>query len=340
MNEEDTTVRTRLPWRWILALVVLALIGLAVWRGWAWWQARNAGEQVRLDAAEQRIEALEARVESLNRESRAQAQRLQSASASQQVLRDEVLGLGQRNDLLQESIDTLVRQDREGPQAALRLDEAELLLSLAGERLTLADDPAAARRAYALAAGILDSLDNPRLLNLKQALAQERAAAEALGDGPQAALGARLDALESRLDAIPHAQAATDAAARPAWQRALAPLVDIRPSQDNPALSPNDRSAGVAALKIELALARAALERGDDAAFDRALERVQTWLPRLWPESAALQHERTELAALRAAPLRPADPVLGSSLQQLRALRESTMRDPAPTTPAAKEATP
>ncbi|KAF1711959.1 hypothetical protein CSC71_09820 [Pseudoxanthomonas sangjuensis] len=300
---------------WTIGLVLLAL---AAWRGWAWWQHGEDSRRDRLAAAEQRIAALEERNEALRRDLRAQAQRIQDAAAPNRLLRDEVLGLGQRGALLEESVAKLADTSRHGAQA-LRLDEVELLLSQAAQRLDIADDLDGARRAYALAAGALDGIDDPRLLNLRQTLAQEREAVEALGAGPHAALAARLDLFEQSLAKLPHSAPADPE--RPTWQRVLAPLVDVRPAQGETVLGSDERASGETALKIELGLARAALERDDDAAFDAALARAEAWLPKLWPPSPALAKGRGELKAMRAAPLRSSAPVLGSTLQQLRALR-------------------
>ena len=119
---------------------------LAAWRGWAWWQARSAHAQTEQSATELRLEALESRTDGLRRDQRAQAQRLLDAAATNRVLRDEVLGLGQRGALLEESVAKLTDPTRHGAQA-LRLDEVELLLSQAAQRLDIAHDLAGARRA-------------------------------------------------------------------------------------------------------------------------------------------------------------------------------------------------
>lgn len=300
---------------WTIGLVLLAL---AAWRGWAWWHRSEGSQLDRLAAAEQRIAALEQRNEALRRDLRAQAQRIQDAAATNRLLRDEVLGLSQRGALLEESVARLADTSRHGAQA-LRLDEVELLLSQAAQRLSIADDLDGARRAYALAAGALDGIDDPRLLNLRQTLAQERETVEALGAGPHAALATRLGRFEQSLAKLPRTAPADPE--RPTWQRVLAPLVDVRPVQGEAVLGSDERASGEAALKIELGLARAALERDDDAAFDAALARVEAWLPKLWPPSPALAKGRSELRAMREAPLQSSTPVLGSTLQQLRALR-------------------
>ena len=327
VNDEPTSPRRTPGAGRLIALAILVLVvGLAAWRGWAWWQARGEGKRDEQAMTVQRLEALEARAEALRRDQRAQAQRLLDAAATNRVLRDEVLGLGQRGALLEESVAKLTDPDRHGAQA-LRLDEVELLLSLAAQRLEIAHDPAGARRAYALAAGVLDGLDDHRLLNLKQALAQERVAVDALGAGARADAFARLDSLADAIADLPRqAPTAAPGHVRPAWQRWLAPLVDVRPSRDTTLVAPDQRAAADVALQIEIGLARAALERGDDAAYRAALARVDGWLPRLWPDSPARRQVHARLRTLQQAqaPARPAE--VGSTLQQLRALRSAGMR--------------
>ena len=61
----------------------------------------------------------------------------------------------------------------------------ELLLGQGEQRLRLAGDLDGARRAYALAGGVLEGIDDPAYLNLRQALVQERAALDALGADPR-----------------------------------------------------------------------------------------------------------------------------------------------------------
>lgn len=302
---------------WLLAAVLLAVAG---WRGWDWWQAQQARTQATLAASEQRLAALEARLDALRRDQRGQVQRMQQADATNRVLRDELLGIGQRAALLEDSVSRLADPDRHGAQA-LRLDEIELLLTMAQHRLRLAADLDGARRAYALAAGLLEAIDDPGYLSLRQALAQERAALDALGADPARVAAGRLDAFAAQLAALPTRPAA-DADARTPWlRRLLARIVEVRPSDRARLQGPAERSVGLDALQIELTLARAALERRDPAAWRAALLRVEHWLPRLWPESPLLRARRAELRALRALPLAVPVPVLGSTLEQLRSRR-------------------
>lgn len=202
----STPTRRRAPWRLLLAGLVVVACVLA---GFAWQRNQGLRQAEAATAAEdrQRLAALEERVGALRRDQRAQTARLQQAEATNRLLREELIGLGQRAALVEDSVQRLSNPDQDAARA-LRLDEVELLLALGQQRLQLAGDAAGARRAYALAAQLLDGIADPAWLNLRQALAQERAALEALGDDPRAVAAGRLDAFSAALATLPREPAA------------------------------------------------------------------------------------------------------------------------------------
>ncbi|MEP6633908.1 MAG: uroporphyrinogen-III C-methyltransferase [Luteimonas sp.] len=300
--------------------IVLILLVVGFWRGWLWWQAWRSHEANTAAGTTQQIDALQARVDALRNDQRAQAQRVQQADATNRVLRDELLGIGQRAALLEDSVAKLADPERHGSQA-LRLDEVELLLNQGQQRLLLAGDLDGARRAYALASGLLDGVEDPAYLNLRQALVQERAMLDALGADPKIVALGRLEAYTASLPTL-----SSDATTAPNeqpdwWHRAFARVIDVRPSNQSIAVAPGDRAAGWAALQLEFALARAAIERRDRNGYRAALTRADAWLLRLWPDTPTRRQHRTQLRALRDLPLTVALPTLGTTLTQLRALR-------------------
>lgn len=305
---------------WLLWLLVLAMLAFAGWRGWVWWHAHDAQEQAAVVDAGLRLDALNERLDGMRRDQRAQAQRLQQADATNRILRDELLGMGQRAALIEDSVSRLADPDLHGAQA-LRLDEAELLLTLGQQRLLIAGDLDGARRAYALASGVLGGVDDPAYLSLRQALVQESAALEALGAEPRVLALARLDAFASDLGETPASVDPAPDVNAPWWRRALSNVFDIQPRHRVLAVRPADRADAMAGLQLELTLARAAAERRDEAGFRAALGRAGIWLERLWEESAHLDNKRRQLRAIAALPLSPTLPTLGSTLEQLRQLR-------------------
>lgn len=311
--------------RAFLWLVLFLLLTLLAWRGWQHWQVLQHRKAVAAEADEAHWRGLEARLEALRRDQRAQARRLAQADATNRVLRDEVLGIGQRAALLEDSIDKLAEPLRRG-SATLRLDEVELLLSMGERRLLLDGDLAAAKRAYAMASSVLAAIDDPALLDLRQALQQEQAELDALEADPMAVALRRLDAFEQALPPLDERQSPPPVDDRPWWKRAFARIVRVRPSVREASVGPEERAAGHAALLLELSLARAAAERRDTEAWRAALGRADGWVRRLWPRSPRLGEQRQALADLREQALQPTLSALGSTLALLRAGR-ATLRE-------------
>jgi uroporphyrin-3 C-methyltransferase len=303
--------------RTALWLVLLLLLALGGYLGWHKWRAR---EQAAVNGTQQQVDALSERLNAMRTEQRAQARRLQQADSLNRVLRDELDGITQRAALLETSVERLADPDRHGAQA-LRLDETEMLLTLGNQRLQIAGDLDGARRAYALAAGVLDGIDDPAYLSLRQTLLQERAALDALGADPRVRAIAQLDAYTQTVTApAGRAERARDERA-PWWQRAFGNLLQVQPTDRAVAVQAADRAAALAGLQLEISLARVAAERRDTAGYRDALRRADTWLQRLAPDSAARARQRAQLQALAALPLSLSVPTLGSTLQQLRQLR-------------------
>ena len=301
-----------------LLLLSLVLLALAAAGGWAWqhWQQAQARASAAADA---RQSAMAARLDALRATQRAQAQRLQQAEATNRLLRDELLGIGQRAALLEDSVSRLADPDRHGAQA-LRLDELELLLAIGQQRLRLDDDVEGAHRALALAAPLLAGIDDPAYLSLRQTLAQEQAALDALGPDPRLRAATLLAGLERGLQAPAPTLAAGDPR-RPWYARLLDRVVTVQPTASAGLRAGTDREAAFAAAQVDIALARAAIERRDGVALGLALDRIGAWQRRLLAGSPMLAAQQRELATLRALALRHDSPLAGSSLQQLRALR-------------------
>lgn len=300
-----------------LLLLLLLLMGLSAigFVGWRYWQQQQTQSEA---LAAQQWQALDASVTGLRAAQQAQAKRLQQAEATNRVLRDELLGIGQRATLLEDSFARIAAPDRDSAQA-LRLDELELLLGIGQQRLQLADDLDGARRALALAAPLLGGIDDPAYLNLRQTLAQEQAALDALGIDPRIRANALLDALAKDLQDTPAATAQFSDAHSPWYERLMDKIVRVQPTAGAGLRERADREAAVAAMQVELSLARAAAERRDHAGLATALDRIDAWLEKLQPSKLAADRKR--IGELRAITLQVDAPLSGSALQQLRALR-------------------
>lgn len=324
----------RLP----VALWFLLAIGatLAMLLAWKTWSGRIANSEpvadLRPEALDARLLQVEASLASVRRGQESYNQKLTDTRARTGLLRDEVLALAQRSSLIEDSVRELSVGQRDGV-AALRLDEVEVLLTLAQQRLQLGGDLPGAVRATELAEGVLSSHNDPALLNLRQTLVQELTALRALPEIPAARAAGELDALEAVLSKLPHRAAGfgdspDTAGDESGLQRLLDSLVQVRRSGEQDLLSPADRSAGAAALALEIALARTALARSDETAFRHSLLRIDDWLQRLFPDSPLLRDRRKRLGDLRELGLSYQLPVAGSTLLQLQALQRSRRAGP------------
>lgn len=323
MSESPTPrSRTRRFGFALLSIVVLVVLALALWH---WDTLRAAWLRPAVDplAQQQRIALLEQQLDSNRSAIRQLEQRLTDNASAQRVLREDVLGVGERAALLEETVNRLAEPQIAAAQL-LRLDEAELLLVTARQRLDLANDRSGAERAYALANEVLAGLENPRFLSLRQTIAQELAALRAMpGDPRDAAIG-ELDALDASLALLVQQPFAVERSeSTPKWRELLGRLVQVRRSDAQRLLAPDEQDAGQIALGLELALARVALERRDEPAFRASLTRIDGWLQRLFPDSQTRRERQQRLLELAQQPLTLDLPVLGSTLEQLRLLRAS-----------------
>ena len=324
----------------ILALIVLIALLVGGWKLRDWWQAHQSRNAVDTVSGEDANPAGASAIDGLHREQHALAQRLADSATNNKILRDEVLGLGERAALLEASVARIAGPRAQGEQA-LQLDEVDLLLTIGQQQLQLAGDLPGALHAYALADSTLAASADPNLLDLRQTLAQEIAALRALPPDPRATLGGRLDALQASIDTLP--LATIDPPQRdghaPLLDRMLGSMVSVQRRDTRDLLSPAAREAGMTALRLEFTVARLALERRDERAFNASLARIDGWLPRLLPPGAPLQLQQRQLAALKNQPLRIELTVLGTSLDALRRLRAARPASPMQSASAAANAT-
>lgn len=324
-------VTRRLPAAlWVLLAIALGLAAMLAWKAWAG-RAPAAEAVVDLgpEALDARLLQAEAAIASLRRSNESLNQKLTDTRARTGLLRDEVLAVSQRSSLLEDSVREAAGSQHDGIAAA-RLDEVELLLTLAQQRLRLSGDLPGAVRATELAQGVLASQRDPALVDLRQSLTQELGALRALPENPTALAAGELDALEAMLPRLAAGAALAEPAPAPApgkdssgLQRLLSSLVQVRRSGDQDLLSPTDRSAGGAALSLEIALARSALASADQANFRRSLQRIDNLMQRLFPDGPVLRERRQRLARLRSMGLQYQLPIAGSTLAQLQALQRS-----------------
>ncbi|HEX5755307.1 MAG TPA: uroporphyrinogen-III C-methyltransferase [Arenimonas sp.] len=290
--------------------------------------ALEASDETSPTALDRRLLDAESELANLRRGQQNLEQRFNDARSRSDLLREEMLGLGQRAAIVEDNLKQLAEHRPEN-RDSLRLDEAELLLGLAQTRLGIAGDVAGAIHATALAEAALAALTDPELVNLRQTLADELAALRSLPADPRTLARHKLDALEAALPRLASSEReAEETTPRDGLGRLLDALVQVRASGEQDLLAPAERSSGEAALALELALARTALEQRDDTRFYASLQRIGGWLSRLYADSAALREQQQQLRTLTGQSLSPSWPALGRTLEQLRELRRPARPTP------------
>lgn len=316
--------RSALPWVLVLVLTV-ALAGA----GWALVQTLREGQRGEAEWSAA-VDALRAEMAALDREldgSRERQRQIESRmgdnAAAIRVVREEVLGMAERATRVEEAI-TALSQTRRDAALSLRLDDLELLLHQAELRARLLADQAAAARALDHAAELLQRIDDPAYAVLRVSLEQERQALAELAPDPRPALRQQVAGLIDILPALAWQHSAeAPAADSPALLRLLDRLVQVRRISDSQmALTPLERASRRTSIELTLALALAALETGDEAAWRQQLKRARDDIQSLFDaRSAPVAAALAILDEAMRQPLRPDPASLGSTLRELRAMR-------------------
>ncbi len=352
ISPADTGARAPRRWPWVLLALVLVLAAIgARWGVLSLRQSDGQHAEMRAEneALRARLADFDRAIDQLREGQQRLSQRLDSSSATNQVLREELLGMGERAGLLEDAVARLA-QSRMSGESLLRLNEAEFLLAMGAERLSLYADVGAAIQAYSLAEGTLSELDDPALATLRQTLAQELIQLRQVPPDPRPSLRAELAVLAGVLTQLPSSRAGEHPLAGPDSSRLaqlLGQLVTVRRvgTQADP-LGPAQQQAALAAMSLQFELAQAALARPDAAAFQASLDRITDSGEALFDTSSpAVADWLSRLAIARDTALLPTPPVLGATLRELRSLRAArsvgssvTIRPVPPSPPAAPPA--
>lgn len=340
---ESTESPKRRRWPWLLALLILLAATIPAWL--AVDAARNAateqtGMQSQMQVLDERLQDLGRDLAQLRQTQERLSQRLDGSTATNQVLREELLGMGERAALLEDAVARLSQRGISG-ESILRINEAELLLSMGAERMAMYTDSMSALRAFELAEGILAGLDDPALATLRQTLAQELIQLQQMPPDPRPGLRAELAMLAQQLHSLPALHEGEEVFSNPEgsrWKELLSQWITVRriDADANP-LGPSQHQAALAAIALQLELAQAALTQPDEAAFHDILDRIDATATRLFDGDADnVKDWLTKLREARHTALHHEIPALGATLRELRNLR--TVRQLSATTPPRTQA--
>ncbi len=331
-------VRRRGRGVWVLVLLVLAAVAAA--GGYLYFELQRArglaaegeGWRSEAEALNARLVALDRQLAALDGGRRGLDERIAEVASNQRVIRQELLGMGERAATIEDAVARLSDQRLRG-ETALKLNEIEGLLVLAEQRLQLARDPEGARTALRLAASALDTLEDPLYAGLALPLRAELQLLQQLPADPLPELRTRLGAALAAAPALPRRPLAQDddttaSAVGGRLQQVLSELITVRRRGDaEQTLSGSAREAALEALQLDLRSALLAAEARDAQGVAAALARVQPLFERLFdPADARVAAIAEGLAGIDAAALAPELPTLGASLAELRALRGSRQR--------------
>jgi len=186
-------------------------------------------------------------------------------------------------------------------------------------------------RAMRLANEVASDIRDSQMINVRQSLLQEMQAMISATDRRPIAAG-QLDTLEAALPQLSaRLPGQSDTSNKPnqnGFQRLLDAMVQVRSADEQSLLGANDRSAAEAALSLEVALARSALDKRDNNAFQASVRRIDSWLKRLYADGPVLREQRAKLSSLAKQDLRLNVPTAGSSLQLLRSLPIQSVQMP------------
>lgn len=322
--------------------LVLALVALivAAWGGWRLWQLQKGGDRdsQALTAVKDRMQALQDKLDAQGTAGQAMQQQIQAARQQSQDLDTRVQGLGERSRSLENAVAGLTASARSGHDA-VRLDEAGMLLRMAGERYALFHDSDGAMRAYAMADRVLAEVEDPAYAAVRQSIDNERKALAATHPGQRRSDLETLSRLREAADRLPlkpidAMPTPVSTGFRARLQRAFSGLVQIR--RDD-AYTPARRDLARTLTALDLAQAQAALLAWDMDGYKQALARADARVQRDFDAAdQAVRDMHAQIAQLRAQSVPPA-PELGAALSELdnlRAVHDAVAPAPATTTGA------
>ncbi len=317
------------------AIIGGAVVALLIAAGWI---SGYLALRTEVSALRQGMTRLEQKVEQgLDR----QQQTAAVLEDRQARLEHRLAELGDELEALRNRLAELGRERSRDPEDWV-LAEANYLITLAGQRLLVAGDVAAAERALLAADRRLAELARPDLTPVRKALRQDLEALRAVPEVDLTGMALSLGEAIASLDQLPlkgvvrHSTSApgegeeTGATQPPArnwksllrdlWEE-LRGLVVIRHEQvtDAALLAPERVDFLYQNLRLELEAARLAVLRRDTANLHRSLATAEGILQRFFdPASRAVQELEQRLAGMRQQELAPPLPDLSRSRSALR----------------------
>lgn len=318
----------------LLAILALIIAVASIAGSFLLWRQLNDARQALVKTDEQNKSSISAIKPEVNT--------LQTKLDSLETQLDpRVRDIASKQQLLQESLQSLqVELGKEQPDDWV-LAETEYLMRIANNRLTLERDVNTALAALSIADTRLRDIGNPALIDVRKQLADEITKLGAIETPDITGMALKLRSLQNRVASLPlkgetgselqettTTEEAQNSAGTSGWKKfldeiwtALKSLVTIRRvNGDDSALIPPDQRAFLREnLRLQLETARLALFRNDDQSFHSGLETAKDWLTRYFnTDSGPTSSMLDTLARLNEAKLDAPLPDISGSLNSLR----------------------
>jgi len=349
----------------IAILALLVSMAAVTATGWQWWQTREvdpddamqkesvtrlqnsqqqltrsvASLEAQLNAAESPIDAAEfsrrderlKSVENVLEDLQGQSGQDQ---ASMSAVQGSVRSLEQRLSATESGLLSVAASSQ---NSGVELDIAEIdyLLRVASERLQLFSDPSAADLALQAADVLIEAMNDPMFLSVRQRIATSRQALASVPRVDRVQLSAQLSDMQSKAPNLPfrgevEVQQVPVLADNASWwesfKHTLSSLVTVRrrAPDDQAMLSLEDKDYLRQGLWLQLESARLALMRNDSSTYTDSLDRVETTVEQFFYNgSSSVQALLLDIAALKQVNIAPEMPDISAPWTQLRQLRDS-----------------
>lgn len=284
VNENETPKSNNTTWIWV-GFVILLLVNIGSYA--LWYQQQSNVEQLSQQLSQ---------TQELASQSSEIKQLLQSEAASTKA---KLTAIESAQQELAETIVTLQENQQLGSaelQWKWAIAELQYLLTVANQRLLLANDIEGAQHALRLADQRAEALDDFRLHSLRALLAEEQLALATVAEVDIEGMVLQLQSALKNVDALqvwmgPEVSQVQDnnstAIEAEGWQQALSnmwteikSMVVIRHKQDGTAavLVPEQRYFLYQNLRLQLETARYALLSGEEPVFNNSIDAAVNWL--------------------------------------------------------------
>ncbi len=336
---------------WLAVIIALAAFTLVAWQSFQSWRSADnvvvdqSAQQAlqatsalatRIDAASDQIESLSQKMESNTPEDFTD----EIATIRREIGEKGALteSLPSRMSALEESVAALAGISVSA-RATFLLREAEYYLQIANAQLQLANNPELAAEALAMADERVAQIADPGLIDVRRALADERAALEVMEKPDLAGMALTLASLARVVDSLPLAgkddrsesapdddndERGTTARAWDSMKSAMSELVKVTPPDraKMALLSPDAEYFLRNNIAMQLQASRLALLRGEQAIFEQSLDDTSALLETYFDnDSTQVMSALETIAEVRNGSITLAAPDISRSLSLLRQFR-------------------